>query len=1374
MNIRNNFTASLHTHVRSLFDAHIDAVRLCKRIKELGGKGCAITDHGVVSSIEDYRAVFSDNDLKLIPGCELYVDGGILGRTHLIVLAVNDNGWKGICKIVTESNKNLVNGFPVITQDKLFDLVSSYRGDIIATSACMYGVINAIYLQNEVIREKIEKLKNKQLLVSGTSEDMEKLNEAKKNVETAQEMYDKLLIIRDDCKRTAEQKFTQREKAVAKLEKNGDANAQAARKELEDDKIKAEQAKILLPESKKNADNAKKRLSEAQKAYKTLSDKSAKDIAKFDEYEKERLELEGQTKSQDEMDVMATETARKYIEAFGKGNFYIELQNHGIKEEGYVFPKIAALSKMLSIPVVATNDVHILTSSDDDRLQRCILRSLRYGQKADAEFQEENEGDKELYLKDNNELAGSLLELFDEATVEDAINNIDVIFDRCNVEFKSGKHYPKYDATRDANEILDEEIKKGIAWRYPNGLDEEHKARLEYETGIIKSMGYADYHLVVKDFLEYGRLLGFIPKEHIKDAPLTIDELKAYIKEKGYKNQGLRIGPGRGSAVGSLVCYLLGITNLDPIKYGLLFERFLNPERVSMPDIDSDLSNESRGKVIEYVQNRYGKDAVCGIMTTNAIAPKGALRTTSKFYGIRTYGRSLLNEVGKTIIKMIPEDVGVSFKTTVDEQGKVSDEGISLYEYLLKKNPSKDAQSILKWAKAIEGSFTAYGAHAAGIVISDNNDISDYIPLRYNATLGMFTTQCDMVQVEDNGLLKFDFLGLKTLDIITETLFEIEKNTGKVIDPLEIPLDDEAVYRNILASGKTNSVFQFESNGMKSMLKRFKPTCFEDLIILVSMFRPGPLQYLDGVIEVKNGREPMKFLHPSLEPILGKTYGAIVYQEQVMEICQKLAGFTLGRADTVRRFMSKKKADKLAHERDAFVEGCEKNGISKEISNTLFDQMMDFASYAFNKSHAAAYAHNAYLTAWFKEHYPNEFFMAALNWARTDAKPQEAVAKLVYDASEKGISVLTPDVNLSLSDFVTVDGNIRFGLSAVAGIKKAGDEIIKEREENGAYKSVKDFITRVHPSSKVLENLISAGALDCFNDSRKAMKAFAEEIKKPLSDREDKLSFIKSAEYVLPVVEKFTSEDELIAYQDEEGLKAEVKKLTTADKLLKRIENAKESLSKFDSEISSARIQTVFEDKKERMQNEKSVLGMYVSAHPMDIYPHADEIGADVVSDVTLDTEYIYGLVSNLVIKNRKSDGAPMAFFDIEDKSGRISVTCFTKAYRKYSPIIKEGAVLKLYGNVIAEESYDEDAEPELKFNMDDADTVSMKMGTLMMGVSSYAVFHVTSEEEFKKKYSSENGYSFLIFDKALDEVRDMNYKVSEDVKALADVEEVF
>lgn len=1370
MNINNRFTASLHTHVKSLFDAQIGAKELCKRIKELGGKGCAITDHGVVSSIEDYRAVFADNDLKLIPGCELYVDGGILGRTHLIVLAKNDNGWKGICKIVTESNKNLVSGFPVITQDDLFKIVERYKGDIIATSACMYGVINAVYLQNLAVQKLIDKAKKKQeKYIDPCSSEM---TAYKNELENAQKAYDEAIFRRDDTKKTAEQKFVQREKTVAKLEKNGDPSAKEAREILEADKKAYEEAKVLLPEIKKAVEGSKKKLSEITSEYK----KMCEDAGKYTEIQNDIDELKKQMKEDSEIDSMAKSAAIRFSEGFGKGCFYIELQYHGIEEEKLVFTKISALSKELGIPVVATNDVHILTNSVDDRLRRCILRSIRFGSDQNATFQDENDGDAELYLKNNHELAAALLEILDEKTVEEAINNIDVIFDECNVEFKTGKHYPKFSQAEDANDILDKEIEKGINWRYPGGMDEEHKERLEYERKIIKDMGYADYHLVVKDFLEYGRLLGAVPKEKIEEAPLTIEELKAWISENGWKNPGLRIGPGRGSAVGSLVCYLLGITNLDPIKYGLLFERFLNPERVSMPDIDSDISADSRGKVIEYVQNRYGNDAVCGIMTTNAIAPKGALRTAAKFYGLKNYGRSLLNEVGTPIIKMVPNDVGTAFDTIVDENGSVSDKGVTLYEYLCKKNPSQDPLGVLKWAKVIEGSFTSYGAHAAGIVISDNNDISDYIPLKYNTELGMFTSQCDMVQVEDNGLLKFDFLGLKTLDIITETMFEVERNTGIILDPLKIPLDDEKVYKEILSTGKTNSVFQFESNGMKTMLKQFKPTCFEDLIILVSMYRPGPLQYLDDVIEVKNGRKPMTFLHPSLEPILGKTYGAIVYQEQVMEICQKLAGFTLGRADTVRRFMSKKKADKLAHERDAFVEGCEKNGISKEISNTLFDQMMDFASYAFNKSHAAAYSYNAYLTAWLKCYYPTEFFMAALNWARTDAKPQEAMAKLIYEASECGIKVLTPDINLSGDDFVTANGDIRFGLSAVKKIKKAGNEIIAERKANGPFRSLKEFITRVHPKSAVLENLISSGAMDLFSESRTAMKSFAETIKKPLSDRESKLSIIGSCKALLPVIEGMKSDDEVISFQEMNGLKAEIKALTTADKLEKKIANAEKSLAKFDGEISAAKMSVLPEDKLQRLSLEKDVLGMYVSAHPMDVYPTAKEVGVDAVSEIMAGADCIYGMITNLSIKYRKKDNTPMAFFDIEDKSGRMPVSCFTKAYKKAEKLITEGAVVKIYGHcdAVSDDLADtEDTDEQKQFIAEQIETVRLNKGTLMMPVSSFAVFHIDKEDAFRKKYQDDDGFTFLVFDESLDEIRSMNYKVSEDVKSIEGVQEI-
>ncbi|MCR5670712.1 MAG: hypothetical protein K6G10_06870 [Butyrivibrio sp.] len=534
------------------------------------------------------------------------------------------------------------------------------------------------------------------------------------------------------------------------------------------------------------------------------------------------------------------------------------------------------------------------------------------------------------------------------------------------------------------------------------------------------------------------------------------------------------------------------------------------------------------------------------------------------------------------------------------------------------------------------------------------------------------------------------------------------------------------------------------------------------------------LQYLDDVIEVKNGRKEMTFLCPQLKPILGKTYGAIVYQEQVMAICQELAGFTLGHADNVRRFMSKKKADKLAHERDAFVDGCEKNGISKAVANTLFDQMMDFASYAFNKSHAAAYAHNAYLTAWLKRYYPCEFFMAALNWALTDQKPQEAVSKLIYEAAEFGIKVLTPDINVSGKDFVTADGNIRFGISAVRGIKKAGDEIILERSTNGPFKSLKDFITRVHPSSAVIENLISAGAFDMFSENRASMKKFVEDIKKPLSDREKKVSFINSATALLPVIESFSSDEDVVRFQEENGLKAEIKELSTVDKLSKRIETARKTLSKFDDEISAVHMVDVYEDKKERMSLEKDVLSIYVSMHPMDIYPKAEEIGTLAISDLSEDDDTAYGLVSNLVIKQRKSDGAPMAFFDIEDKSGKISAACFTKAFSKYQNLLKADGVYKFYGKVITEDDgSDEEETKSLKFIVEQIAPVNERRGSILMKVSSYAVFHTEEESSFKEKYMEEDGYSFIIYDEALDEVRSMNYSVSEKVKELPFVEEV-
>lgn len=920
----------------------------------------------------------------------------------------------------------------------------------------------------------------------------------------------------------------------------------------------------------------------------------------------------------------------------------------------------------------------------------------------------------------------------------------------------------------DSIEILDREIEKGIRRRFPEGMDEAHKIRLAHELPVIKDMGYADYHLVVKDFLEYGRLLGFVPKEKIVEAPLTIKELEEYILVNGWKNPGMRIGPGRGSAVGSLVCYLLGITNLDPLKYDLLFERFLNPERVSMPDIDSDISNMTRQKVVEYVQHKYGKDAVCGIMTTNAQAPKGAVRIGAKYYGLKVYGEGLTS-LGDKIAKDIPKEPGTSFSSRIDTNtGKIDKEGdCTLIEYLNKKyDDNADALEVIRWATIMEGAFTAYGSHAAGVVISDNDDVSEYLPLRWNSSAGMFTTQCDMVQTEDNGLLKFDFLGLKTLDIITEAIMMIERNHGKIIDPLNINLEDAKVYKNIFSAGKTNSVFQFESNGMKNMLKRFKPTCFDDLIILVSMYRPGPLQYLDGVIDVKNGVKPMEFMCPQLEPILGKTYGAIVYQEQVMRICQELAGFTLGHADVVRRYMSKKKADKLANERTSFVDGCAVNGVDTKVADELFDQMMDFASYAFNKSHAAAYAYNAYITGWLKCYYPAEFFAAALNWTTP-----KKLSGLVYEAKACGVKVLAPDINVSGKEYEAVDGCVRFGLSSVKGVKENAGKILVERKK-GSFKDLKDFTLRVNPNKTVAGNLISAGAFDSFSKNREAMKIMEAELKEAIPTLQKKESFIKSAELVLPMVESSSAQD-IINTQQNAGFKVEIDEPTTVEKLSKRIENAKNALAVANKDIDLIRMHNVQEDKAKRMMVEKDLLGMYVTQHPMDFYPEASEVGAEMTDEVGEGNAVIYGVVTNLSLKARKSDGAQMAFFTLEDKAGSIECKCFPQSYKKSGGCIKEGAVIKCRGNCeittnrYTDENGEEVEEEEIAFYINTATLVLRKKKSIIMPVSSYAAFHLGIEDDFRKKYEQPDGYILILYDEAMDEARELVYKVSENVLTL-------
>ena len=1341
-NISKRFTASLHTHVRSIFDAHIKPKDLAHRIKDLGGKGVAITDHGVLSSIEDYRTVMAENGLKTIPGVELYVDGQILGRMHLVLLAVNDNGYHGICKIVTESNRTMHNGFPVISEGTLFQMVQEYRGDIIALSACVQGILGAAFLRNEKIDSQIAKIEEKMSALGAN-----KPEDKSAAISEMDACYNNAILRRDYVKSVAEQKFKKRENAIKKLEKKGndDDTLQKFKSELDTDKAAAIRAQRDVPAAVEAVAAAKKKLNALIKAQKQLDEYNTA----YSTYEKKLADTKAKLYTAEQMYDNARETAIRYLGTFGNGNFYAELQYHDIPKEKPCFQQIAKLAKELSIPVVATNDVHILTNSEDDILKRQTLRSMRDSKK--NEWLEPEVGDSELYLKDNYELADALGKILPDDIVLEAINNIDVIFDRCNVAFTTGKHYPKFSQTEDANKILEKEIQEGIKRIFPDGMDKEHQDRLSYELPVIESMGYADYHLIVKDYLEYGRLLGYVDESMIDTAPLTIPELEDFIRTHGWKNPGFRIGPGRGSAVGSLVCYLLGITSLDPIKYGLLFERFLNPERVSMPDIDSDISAATRQKLVQYVQNKYGQMAICGIMTVNAQAPKGCLRIAAKYYGIRKNGEPMTS-LGGSIAKMVSSEPNMSFSTKVALNGEPSCEPsvktVSLLEYLMdayKKND--DAINIIKWASVMEGSFTAYSAHAAGVVISDNGDVSDYIPLRWNSTMQLFNTQCTATQVEDNGLLKFDFLGLQTLDIITEASKMIEHNYGVIIDPLKLDLNDPAVY-NIFSSGRTNSIFQFESSGMKTMLKKFAPDCFDDLIILVSMFRPGPLQYLDDVINVKTGKKPMEFMCDALKPILGKTYGAIVYQEQVMQICQSLAGFTLGHADQVRRYMSKKKADKLGHERDNFVTGCASNGISVDISNKLFDQMMDFAAYAFNKSHAAAYAYIAYITAWFKCHYPAEFFAAALNWATKKKLPG-----LMYEAKICGVTVSVPAINSSDKNFSVSDGKVLFGLSMVTGVKNNATSIIEERRKNGTFNSLKDFMLRVKTDKTVRNNLIAAGAFDSFAKNRAAMQAMAEDISEPLSK----------------LKKKEDTERELMAESPLKRSASESKKL----------DNCRTAIQNLSDEIDRIAIRNVEEDQSARMASEKELIGAYVTAHPMDFYPAPEDVNASVIANAQEGSDTLYGVITDLKIKNRKRDGAKMAFFTLEDRSGTMEVCVFSKAFSVCGSSLADGAVVLLDGTVNYKESdYTdenglEETEKQMQFLTEKVRLVLPKKKSLCMHVSSMTAFHLDCEPYFRKEYEQKNGYKLIVYDESLGEMREMNYCVSDRVRQLNNVEEI-
>ncbi len=903
----------------------------------------------------------------------------------------------------------------------------------------------------------------------------------------------------------------------------------------------------------------------------------------------------------------AKEAALRYEGIFGKGNFFLELQDHGIPEQRLVNQQLLRMSQETGIELVATNDVHY--TRDTDAEPHDILLCLQTGKKLTDEDRMRYEGGQ-YYVKSPEEMKA----LFPYAP--QALENTQKIADRCHVEIEFGKtKLPQYDVPdgKTAWEYLNELCWSGLEKRY-HPVTKELKARLEYELNTIKTMGYVDYFLIVWDFIHYAR------------------------------SQGIAVGPGRGSAAGSLVSYTLGITKLDPIRYNLLFERFLNPERVSMPDIDVDFCFERRQEVIDYVVRKYGKDRVAQIVTFGTLAARGVIRDVGRVM-------DLSYAMVDSIAKMIPSELNI----TIDKALKANNDLKQLYDN------DEQVKKLIDMSRRLEGLPRHTSMHAAGVVISQKS-VDEYVPLS-RAGDGSITTQFTMTTLEELGLLKMDFLGLRTLTVIQNAVRLAEKSTGKTIDIDKIDYDDKAVLDSI-GTGKTEGVFQLESAGMKSFMKELKPQSLEDVIAGISLYRPGPMDFIPQYIKGKNNPESIHYDCPQLEPILDATYGCIVYQEQVMQIVRNLGGYTLGRSDLVRRAMSKKKAAVMAKERQNFVygnkeegvPGCIANGISEQVANKIYDEMTDFAKYAFNKSHAAAYAVVSYQTAYLKYYYPVEY-MAALMTSVIDFPAK--VAEYILTCRQMGISILPPDVNQGESGF-SVDGtNIRYGLSAIKSIgKPVISGLVEERKARGPYKTLQDFIERL-PSrdmnKRVIENFIKAGALDGLPGTRKQKMMIYVQILDTINQEK-----------------KNTMAGQMTLFD----LAPEEEK----ESFLIKLPNVGEY------------------DKEQLLSFEKEVLGVYISGHPLEKYEAMwrKNISA-VTADFMLDEEtgvsrvkdgekvVVGGMLTAKTIKHTKT-GKTMAFVTLEDLVGTVEVVIFPRDYENNRNMLEEDSKVFIQGRVSTED----------------------------------------------------------------------------------------
>ena len=896
----------------------------------------------------------------------------------------------------------------------------------------------------------------------------------------------------------------------------------------------------------------------------------------------------------------AKEIALNFRKMFGEDNFFLELQDHGIPQQKAVNQQLIRMSKETGIKLVATNDVHYI--NEEDSVPHDILLCIQTGKKVQDEDRMRYEGGQ-FYLKSAAEMA----KLFPYAL--EALKNTHDIAERCNVEIEFGvRKLPKYDVPEgyDAWSYINHLCNEGYKKRYGEGND-ELRERLDYELKVINGMGFVDYFLIVWDFINYAKV------------------------------NGIMVGPGRGSAAGSIVAYCLEITDIDPIKYNLIFERFLNPERVSMPDIDVDFCYERRQEVIDYVTRKYGEEQVAQIVTFGTLKAKGVVRDVGRVL-------DMPYSLPDSIAKMIPNELGM----TIDAALKMNSELRSMYE------TDPDIHELIDMSRKLEGLPRHTSMHAAGVVICQQ-PVEEYVPLSKSAD-GPIVTQYIMTTLEELGLLKMDFLGLRTLTVIRDAVNLVEMTEHIKLDINHIDYDDKKVLEYI-GTGKTEGIFQLESPGMKNFMKELKPDSIEDLIAGISLYRPGPMDFIPKYLKGKNNHDSITYDCPQMEPILKPTYGCIVYQEQVMQIVRDLAGYTWGRSDEVRRAMSKKKQYVMERERNNFiygneeegVKGCINNGIDESVAGKIYDEMMDFAKYAFNKSHAAAYAVVSYQTAYLKYYYPVEF-MAAIMTSVID-NPGKVTA-YVNTCRSMGIKILPPDINEGISGFSVSEGNIRYGLSAIKSVgKNVIDAIVEERERNGKFTSLKDFVDRLtgkEVNKRTVESLIKAGALDSLGGNRKQyMLIYADVIDSVNNERKHAVSGQISFFDLMPQEEKSAFEITL--------------------------PNVEEY------------------DKQTLLMFEKEVIGSYVSGHPLDEYvekmqrqvtARSMDFVRDEEGNTGIESEknaILGGIITNVNTKITKR-GQYMAFITLEDLYGTVEIVVFPKVYDRCRAFLKEDSKVYVLG----------------------------------------------------------------------------------------------